>query len=158
MALTRVNTVASKGGYQLEGVAELKKALAILGDEVATKEGRRANRRAANLMANELRASAPRGDEANRSEASKKYGRLSDNIRVRLAKARKESTITYNVTTGRAFWGFFLEFGTINMPARPWMRVTFDGNTRAAVDSQMSELKSGVERAAKKAFRASGGK
>jgi len=154
----RVTQIAGRGSNRLEGVTELKKALAILGTDVATKEGRRANRRAASLMAQVMKDTAPVGDEESRSPGSKKYGRLRDNIKVRLAKSRKATAVVFNITTGRAFWGFFQEFGTVKMPANPWMRTAFDASVRAAQTAQIDELKKGVERAAKKAFKASGGK
>jgi HK97 gp10 family phage protein len=158
MALTRVNIIASKGSFKLEGVDTLKKALDILGTEIATKEGKRANRRAAVGMSKVMKANAPVSAENNRSPASKKYGRLRDNIRVRLAKSRVQTAIVYNVTVGRAFWGFFQEFGTKNMTANPWMRSSFDSSVNAARTDQIDELKKGVERAAKRAYKASGGK
>ena len=158
MALTRVNTIASKGSFKLEGVDTLKKALDILGTEVATKEGKRANRRAAVNMSKVMKDVAPVSTDANRSPASIKYGRLRDNIRVRLAKSRQQTAIVYNITVGRAFWGFFQEFGTKKMPANPFMRSAFDSSVGKARADQIDELKKGVERAAKRAFKASGGK
>lgn len=149
----RVNTIANKGGYQLEGVADLKAALAALSTDVATKTGKTANRRAAQGMAKVMKDAAPVSQEADRSPASKKYGRLRDNIRVRLAKSRQSTAIVYNITIGRAFWGFFQEFGTRNMPANPFMRRAFDQSVGAAQTAQIDELRTGIDRAAKKAAR-----
>lgn len=153
MALTRVNTVANRGSTKLEGVAELKAALAELSTEVATKTGKTASRRAANGMAQVMKANAPVSQEADRSPGSKKYGHLRDNIRVRLARSRQQTAIVYNITVGRAFWGFFQEFGTRNMPANPWMRTAFDASVSQAQAAQIDELRTGIERSAKKAAR-----
>lgn len=153
--LTRVNQVANQGNDKLQGIPELRAALEAIGTEVATKVGRRADRLAANKMAAVMKATAPVSD-GNQSPGSKKYGRLKDNIRVRLARARKEGVIVYNVTAGRAFWGFFQEFGTKNMPARPWMRPAFDTTVQAAIDTQINELLGGIETTAKRAARLKG--
>jgi HK97 gp10 family phage protein len=151
----RVNQVASRGGFKLEGAAELRAALEELGNEVATKVGRRANRLAAVEMRDVMVSTAPES-KADKSPGSKKFGSLKTNIKVRLAKARRENVIVYNVTVGRAFWGFFQEFGTRNQPAYPWMRPAFDATVRLAIDTQTGELRTGIERAAKKARKLNG--
>jgi HK97 gp10 family phage protein len=160
----RVNYVANRGSNKLEGVAELKAALAELSNEVATKEGRNANRAAAGVIQKAFKEYAPYRPgvqlkywKTKGGSKSRDYGDLRDNIRVRLAKARKENTITYNVTTGNAFWGYFLEYGTVNMPAQPWMRPAFDAFVGRATQVQIDRLKVGVERAAKKANKARNG-
>lgn len=154
----RVKTIANRGGFQLEGVSELKAALAELSNEVATKEGRRANRAAAKVVFDAVYSYAPHRPGVQKKYykgSGRDYGDLRDNIKIRLAKARKDNVITYNITTGNAFWAGFLEFGTVNMTARPWMRPAFDASVRSGADVQITELRKGVERAAKKANRLS---
>jgi HK97 gp10 family phage protein len=146
---TRVNIVANRGTAKLEGVAELRANLDALGNEVATKVGRAADRKAARAFAETLKLVAPHRPGVQLKRGSD-YGNLRDNIRVRLARARKDYTITYNVDTGRAFWAFFLEYGTRNMPARPFMRPAFDAAARLLIEVQQAELRAGIERAAKR--------
>jgi HK97 gp10 family phage protein len=143
---------------RLEGLAELKANLAALGDEVATKVGNKANREAAKVVAGVIKSVAPRGTGSTVRRRRLKsgavtiadYGRLVDNIKVRKARARSENTITFNISTGKAFWGLFQEFGTVNMPARPWMRPAFDAAADVGLKIQIAELERGIERAAKK--------
>lgn len=144
---------------QIQGLAELKANLAALGDEVATKVGVRANREAAKAVADVVKSVAPRGTGSTVRRRKRKdgsvavadYGRLADNIKVRRARARSENTITFNITTGKAFWGLFQEFGTVNMPAHPWMRPAFDAAADVGLKIQIAELERGIERAAKRA-------
>jgi HK97 gp10 family phage protein len=146
------------GRVKLEGLEELKANLEALGKEVATKVGIRATREAAKAVAEAVRAYAPIGTQSTVRTRRRRdgtiaiadYGRLRDNIRVRRARARKETTITFNVTTGNAFWGKFLEFGTVHMPARPWMRPAFDASAAAALNITFVELKKGIDREVKK--------
>ena len=150
--------VKSGGKVQLHGVAELKAALAELSDEVATKIGVAADRKAARLMAAEMVAIAPYNPSGSiRSRTSKKgvktrtdYGHLRDNIRVRRARAKTDGKIVFTINTGNAFWGYFLEFGTVKMPPHPFMRPAFDATREAAVNVQIEELKTGIERVAKR--------
>jgi HK97 gp10 family phage protein len=143
---------------KLEGLEELKANLAALGEEVATKVGVRANREAAKAMAVYVKAFAPVGTgptlkrwkRKDGSVGSADYGRLNENIRVRRARARSENTITFNISTGRAFWGSFLEFGTVNMPAQPWMRPAVDAGATQGLNVQIEELRKGIERATKR--------
>lgn len=147
--------------FKLEGLADLKKGLEELGTEVATKVGEKADRDAAKVVAEKARMLAPVGDGPTRKTRRNKggvvvsfdYGRLKDNIRVRKQRVRKQHHIVYAVTIGKAFWGAFQEFGTVNMPARPWLRVAFDMAVPDATQAQITGLREGIARAAKKAAR-----
>ena len=154
----RFNTRVSSGAVKIEGLTELKAALAELSDEVATKIGVAADRKAARLMADQMVAIAPYNPGGSyRSRTNKKgvrtvtdYGHLRDNIRVRRAKAKTDGKVVFTINTGNAFWGYFLEFGTVKMEARPFMRPAFDAFKGAAIDVQIAELKTGIERVAKR--------
>lgn len=146
---------------QLEGMAELKRGLAELGDEVSTRIGVTANRKAAQHVRTAAENRAPRGTGPTKKTRKLKggasveydYGRLYQNIKMRKVRARKEHTIVYQVTTGRAFWGYFLERGTSRMGAKPWFRPAFDTAAPEALNVQITELRSGIDRAAKRAAR-----
>jgi HK97 gp10 family phage protein len=138
---------------KLEGAKDLERVLGALGKDVATRIGRKAVRDPAQVLATVLRLTAPyrpgRRDRPNGAD----YGHLRDNLKVVSVRAKKPGLLLYRVTTGDAFWGNFLEFGTVNMPARPWMRPQVDAMKGEIVDIQVSTLSLGIERAAKKQAR-----
>lgn len=137
---------------KLDGVAELKAALAELGEAVATKVGRKAARSAAVEFQGVVKETAPyRPGE--RTKASAEFGHLRDNIRVRKARSRTAHTLTYTVSTGNAYWGSFLEFGTVRMAAQPWLRPAFDVVAPRLVNVIIDGLKIGIEAEAKRAAR-----
>lgn len=147
--------------FQLQGLDGLNAALAAIGQDVATKLGHKAQRKAANGIRDKLKANAPVGTGSTVKTRRTKggtvvqfdYGRLRDNIRVRKLKNRKAHHIVYAVTVGKAFWGAFQEFGTENMAANPWFRPTFDAAAGEALDVIIATLKKGIEAHAKKAAR-----
>lgn len=127
-----------------EGGRELSAALKALGDE-ATVAGRRALRSTGNELRDEIKSAAPVGPGQH-----ERYGHLRDNIRVREQRAQRDNTIVMAVTTGRAFWGNFLEFGTRKMAARPWMRPVFDRMHSRLIARLGDDLGTQIERAAKR--------
>lgn len=142
---------------KFEGGAELSANLAKLGDE-ATKAGRRGLRATARELQAALVEAAPRSEggsrkywkRANGTSASEYYGQLHENIKVREVAARKDHTIVMRVTTGNAFWGLFLEFGTVRMRARPWFRPVFDRMHNRLIDALAKSLGSEIEKAGKR--------
>jgi HK97 gp10 family phage protein len=139
----RAVTVAKVDRVKVEGVSELKAAFEQLGVEVSTRIGVRANREAARLLQSELIQAAPY--DPREKKRAKNYGHLRDNIRIRRQRAR--------VTTGNAFWGNFLEFGTVRMPAQPWFRPIVESLRELLLGKQIGGLRDGIEREAKKAAR-----
>lgn len=151
MAAPRVR-VKFSGGKQLQ------RGLEEMGEEMATKVGYRANLKAAQHLRDQYIEAAPfqpgptvkSWRRKDGSSVTADYGHLKDNIRLRRDKARKEGHIVHLVTVGRAFWGRFLEYGTIKMAARPWMRPAFEANKEAVADIQREELDRLIKRTAKK--------
>ena len=159
MAPLRFDVRTRGAAVKIEGVAELKAALAELSNEVATKIGVAADRKAAKAMAEVMVSLAPFAARASTMKywktkkngtQSADYGHLRDNIRVRRARATTDNKVVFNISTGNAFWGYFLEYGTINMQARPFMRPAFDAFRQQAIDIQIGELRGGIERVAKR--------
>lgn len=138
----------TKQTSNLEGLTELKAALEALGTEVATKVGVKANRKAAIALRDKVKAAAPYLETG--SKMAEKYGHLRDNIRVGRRKAFKQGMIVHTVNTGRAFWGMFVELGTVKMPPRPWFRPVFEAEADKLIEVQISELNDGIEKAARK--------
>lgn len=139
---------------KVEGAAELRTSLAELGTEVATKVGVSAGRRTSNVLRDELRRAAPY--DPRESKLNRSYGSLRENIKVSRKKARKQHHIVFWVTIGRAFWGFFQEVGTSRMDAKPWMGPAFAAMRDRLADIQITELRSGIERAARRVARLRG--
>lgn len=142
--------------FDLEGGAELERVLLGLGKKVATRIGRKAVRDPTKMLQGKLTLVAPflAGDRQGRSG---RYGHLRDNLKVVSVRARTPGLLLYRVSTGDAFWGNFLEFGTVNIRAQPWMRPTVDRETSHIITMQIQVLKTGIEREARRAARRNGG-
>jgi len=151
--------MANRSSFKLEGAKELEAALKALGAEVATKTGAQSARKATNVMRDAVKASAPRGEQSSKrtwrnkdgSQGSADYGHLHENIKTRKVRARKKHTVSFQVTTGKAFWGRFSEFGTEHEPARPWFKPAVDQVASKVVAAISTELKKAIEKAARKA-------
>jgi len=150
--------------FRLEGAKELDAALADLGVDVAGKLGNAAVRKTAKTLQAELIDAAPYNPSGptpkvytakDGSVRRTDYGHLRDNLRVRRRKANKPYMIRFEVTTGQAFWGTFLEWGTVRMAAKPWARPLFDRLHQRLITVMMETLREGVKRAARRAARGS---
>ena len=114
--------------------------------QAATTAGAREMRKA-------VKAAAPIGTEE-QSPSSKRYKRLSQNIKVQALKsARQKGRRGARVFTGNAFWGRFLEFGTRHQAARPWFRTAVSSAQGAAADKLKEGLGRGIIREAEKLAR-----
>ena len=146
---------------EVKGAKELEAKLVGLGTFVATKLGTSALRKTANQAKKLLSAAAPYDPSfrlkswtnKDGSVGSNYYGHLRDNIKVRKAKSQNKNFIVYNITTGRAFWGYFQEFGTSKMPARPWARPAVEAMKDDLVSIQIDLLGKGIEAYAKRSAR-----
>jgi HK97 gp10 family phage protein len=144
--------------FELNGLEELKRTLAELNSESATKVGMVATREAAKIVREAFIAAAPVGTEPTRKTRRKKngeivpydYGRLRDNIRIKKGKASNRHQVKFGVGVGAAFWGLIQEFGSKNMAARPWMRPAFDSVAPKVVDEIARLVGLGITREAKR--------
>lgn len=66
-------------------------------------------------------------------------------VTARKLLGRKDSYESF----GDLFYAHFIEFGTVKMSARPFMRPAFDQNKERAVEVMKATLARGIERAAK---------
>ncbi len=140
----------------VSGFRELDVLLRKLGPKVETRVLQNATLAAARVMAKSVKGNAPKGS-GKQSPSSKKYGRLSRNIStkvLRIAKAKGRRGA--RVSTGNAFWGLFLEFGTRFISARPWFRPAIDQSSDAALLKLRGNIGRGVEREALKLARTNG--
>jgi len=147
-----------KMNLKFEGGADLSRALSELGKD-ATVAGRRSLRATANEFRDALRAAAPRNAKGETKKSwtrkdgsvgSARYGQLRENIKVRESRARVNNTIVMMVTTGNAFWGSFLEWGTVKMRARPWFRPVWDRMQNVLIARLGQKLGGQIEKAAKR--------
>jgi HK97 gp10 family phage protein len=136
----------------LKGARELEQALEALGKQTATRIGRKAVRDSAKHLQASLILTAPYRPAA-RPKRSGQYGHLRDNLKVVTVRAKKPGLLLYRVSTGDAFWGNFLEFGTVNLAPRPWMRPAVDREKTAIVTMQIRTLGDGIDKAARRAAR-----
>jgi len=144
-----------------EGGKELERLLKELGQKEATKIGNRVMRAATKRMFQEIRDRAPVGTQSTRRTRRKKngqqvvadYGRLTSpgNLKFRKLPKKPGSTeISFMVITGDAFWGYFLEYGTVDMPAQPFIRPTFDREATPTLEFIGDELNKGIVKSARK--------
>lgn len=136
--------------FDLKGFDQVKHRLEAIGEEMATKAGQSAIREAAKTLAAEVKARVPYDEEDRRSPMSERYGHLRDNIRIRKGKPRRAHSVSALVTIGNAFWGRFLEFGTIKMLARPFFRPAFAASQDKITKELASNLGKALDRIAKR--------
>jgi len=151
--------------FELHGIDELLGKFASIKEDVRYKGGRFALRKASNIVASAAKNGAERLDDP-------KTGRsISDNIAVRFsnqtfkksgnlmfrvgvkhgAVLKKGNDISANASTPH--WRL-LEFGTEKMQASPFMRSALEGNISPATNEFISQYKKSIDRAIKKAKRA----
>jgi len=132
----------------VRGLAEAQRALKQLPEKLQGRVMIAAVRNAASLLRTEIRKAAPRGQT--QSDASKRYGRLRQNVRLVRLKRVPKGSAAFRVNTGNAFWGVFYEFGTSRQPARPWFRPAIETASDAALDRLRVRLAEGIAKEAEK--------
>lgn len=132
---------------KLAGAAALDAQLAALGEKVATEIGRDAVVASAEALQNAWMAGAPY-DPAGRGGAAK-YGHLKANITIGPVRARNVHAVVWKVTTGDAFWGRMLEYGTVKMTARPWARPIVERMKSTLIQIQIAKLNERIEAVAR---------
>lgn len=137
--------MAPRASVTLSGFESLLENLKEIPQDIDEKIVAAASRTVANLAAKDMRDIAGRLgtelDDAHRyadrsvietyrktarkaraaGGSAKKYGRLVDNIKVKKTPKR----VGWVVTTGKAYWAMFYEFGSRHQPARPVFRTMF---------------------------------
>jgi HK97 gp10 family phage protein len=103
----------------------------------------------AGIIRDEIKQRAPRGGPGKkRSKASRLYGRLRGNLKVRRMTRLPRHVKGALISIGRAFWGLFAEHGTAHQPARPFFRPGFDAGAKRASDAMAGNLVKAIEREA----------
>lgn len=130
------------------GFKEANKVLQELGPAVQKKVLRGAVREGGQVWLKAVKAAAPRSAPGERSEASKQYGRLQTNLRLQFLRKVPKTAVGIRVWTRDAFWGFFLEFGTAFISARPWFRPAIDRTGDKALQVMGEAIGRGIEQTA----------
>ena len=145
--------MATTTTVKVEGLRELSAAMRDLAQNVQNNIARSATNSAAQVV-----------KKAAISKAPNLTGNLKKNIIVRrLPKAESALTSEHIVTVRRgrltvkqkaagitgAMYAGFVEFGTVKMPARPYLRPAFDQTKTQAVDAMAAQLKKRIAKAAK---------
>lgn len=130
---------------QLQGVEELKRVFKLLPERCRKNVLRAGVRAGAVVVQKAVLARAPvNPDKATRQ----KYGHLRDNIKIKMVRGNTADIVRYVVTTGRAFWGNFLEFGTRWIRARPFMRPALDESAGPALQAMVKVISVTIEKEA----------
>ena len=140
----------------VHGFKEADLVLRDLPTAVENKVLQSATRAGGSVWVKAARAAAPRGSGLS-SPASKKYGSLVRNITARvLRNIKSKGRRGVRVSTGKAFWGFLIEFGTRFISPKPWFRPAIEANDDAALKAMKAKLGAGVEKEATKLARRTG--
>lgn len=139
---------------EIKGAKELNATIKKLPRELQQRVYLQSLRKGANVFRDGAVQSAPISREYSRARSFTKGNRtmlikLRNEIR---ATVTKKTDISFQILIhcGRAFWGMFLEFGTFKMPARPWMRPSYERDKVEALKVTGESLGKGVEATAKR--------
>jgi HK97 gp10 family phage protein len=149
------------------GLRELGEAMRLMNSEVSTKIARGAAAAMASLVKKRAVELAPQSDAPHQLGRRKgevvQPGNLKRNIITkRLRPKDTELTAEYIVTVRRgkgrapndAFYGRFVEFGTVKMAPQPFLRPALSQNVGPATAAAKKRLASGIDAAARKAKKA----
>lgn len=152
--------MASPITFKLTGFAELEKKLLEFGPEVARNGLRQADFRAAKVIRDAAKKSAPvktgllqaniYASRRRTPEHIAKYTvRVKPNVKVTLITKSSRSG-KYHKAAPPSLYGRYLEFGTSKMRKHEFLRPAFFNNTGGALEQMRKGLESAVTRAAKK--------
>lgn len=135
--------------FRVSGLKELDRALKELPSATAKNVVRRVLLKAAQPIADDMAARAPRDT-----------GYLGEHIDtgVRLSKrqrsvSRKESDVEVYAGATRVDQAIFQEFGTIDQPAQPFARPAWEAGKRRALEDVKTGLAVEIDKTAKRAAR-----
>jgi HK97 gp10 family phage protein len=150
---------------KISGLRELGERMRNLSDDINKKVARQAVAAGAKIVRDDARRRAPK-DTGNlqaaivmknlgKTKMTARYvvatrsGKTAD-VKAGKAAARSGEKDQRKLVGKDAFYGAFVEFGTVKMPARPFMRPAIDDNTQAATDAIAKRLRQRIERAERK--------
>lgn len=142
---------------KIEGADELLKMLKRVPANVGKKHMRRAIRQGITLVRQTIKATAPVRSSAGqrgvrRGQTQSRPGRLRRLVRVRARRGKRGylKVSLFYPTEGtsdnpkNAFYWRFVEFGTINQPANPYIQRAVDINFQAILAQVIRETNAGI--------------
>lgn len=148
------NRMSFTGGRELE-----EKLRKLADPKAADRLGAAALRKGAKHLEAAIIARAPVGTRSTvRRRKTKRgnvtvadYGRITTNIAVRKTKAKfAGADVELGITRRNAFWSKLVEFGTVNMRARPFVRPAVDAEGHQSTKIIALELGRAITRAFKR--------
>jgi len=162
--------VADGVSFKIEGLEEVIAKTKSLSHDIQYKGGRFALRKAANLVADAAKMNADRVDDPATAESikenisvrfSSRTFRNTGNVAFRvgvLGGARAPATAVGELQGlgsknpgGDTFYWRFIEFGTENISAKPFMRPALSQNVDAAIGEFVKQYGPAIDRALKRA-------
>ena len=143
--------------YEIVGLKELMKALEDLGSEVAGKHVAPALRMGTKPVLQTAQNDAPVSDHEDTPEFPP--GRLRRALRIKKMTRPTKSSETYfvEIKPGKtrddpdgAWYGHFVELGTVKMAARPFLRNALEKNRRHSIEVFKREIAKRIEKEAKR--------
>lgn len=138
---------------QVKGLRELGLSMRGLSADMAGKIARQATAAGAGVVRKAARAKAPK-DTGNLQAAivmkRVKDTPLTEEYVVAVRKGKTRDAKAGKDGTGKqgkdAFYAHFPEFGTVKMPAQPYMRPALEDNVQAATDAMAKRLKQRLDK------------
>ena len=140
---------------KVSGLRELGLAMQSLSADMAGKIARQAVAAGAGIVRKQARAGAPK-DTGNLQAAivmkrlPKRETQLTEEYIVAARKGRTKDAKAAKAGTGKlgkdAYYARFVEFGTVKVPARPFMRPALENNTQAATDAIAARLAARIDK------------
>lgn len=139
---------------KVEGLAELERKLKELGPKISKNALRAATNAGAEVVRKAAIARAPIKSGTLKKQIYKKQIRELSNEHqqtffVGVLSRRKKTKGKNPGVIKSAFYWRFIEFGTVKMPARPFLRPAFDSTKQSAISAIKSKLKSYLDKVAK---------
>lgn len=147
-----------KTTFKVEGLRELGEAMKALGNDVALRISRAMVNAGAQLVKKSAIANIEKSPSVDTGSLKssvivKRLGKnqtrlTAESIVTVRGKGKKKKDGTRDTAAPHAH---FVEFGTVNMPAEPFLRPALDTNKTKAVDAMKAKGKDRIEAAARKA-------
>lgn len=139
---------------QLEGVRDLTGKITELGAKLAARELRGTVKASLTIAEHKARARMPQGTEPHKTYrgrlVSPGYAITTLHIEVGLNKRTGAVVATLGVGREAFYVVQFVELGTADMAAQPWLRPSFEESEDAMLRSIADELRSRIDKIAKR--------
>lgn len=137
----------------LEGVAELTRQLEALGKLDDGKVLRNAARAAMKPAQERAKALIPEGVDAHRTYKGRLvapgFAKRSIRTKVSLSKDKQKATAKLGVLSEAFYAVQFVELGTSQQSAQPWLRPAFESTQAQQIDAIAVSLQKSIDKAAK---------